>query len=285
MFRFIFCLFFSFLLISPVFSQSQPPTPLPPHLYPPHPQQSEEEKKIVEPPPTRLVWEIRGDRPPNKNILFIIDTSGSMDGKQVQSAIKMAMSIAEAPVDDLQIALVSFGSSTNRWAGTTDIDPNTGKDMSRNRWSVMPSQDNLTVAYNWLQANRDSGGTSILPAINHAFRSCLGGKENEKVKELSIFIISDGEFGNYSLVKKTIELHQKRRIDAKLPLVSLGFIGVDVPRSYNLKIKNLIGEPLQAQGQDPLEPYLPTIGWRPVLGSLGYCRIEYIIPKKKEDDD
>jgi len=277
MFR-IFCLFFSLILTSPALAQ-QPP-------YPPHPQQSDDEAgEIAKPPPTRLVWEIAGIRPPNKNILFIIDTSGSMNGKKVQSAIKMAISIAEAPVDDLQIAIISFGSRTHRWAGTTDVDPNTGKDMSRNRWSVMPSLDNLTVAYSWLQANRDSGSTSILPAIHNAFNSCLGGKGNELVKELSIFIISDGKFGNYNLVKATIEEHQKRRLKANLYPVSLGFIGVDINRHYNSKIKNLIGEPETAQDpQLPADQENPPQSWRPTLGALGYCKIEYIVPEKKPDN-
>jgi hypothetical protein len=143
----------------------------------------------------------------------------------------------------------------------------------------MPSKDNLDAAYNWLQASRDRGGTALLPAIHHAFKSCLGGEADELVKDLSILIISDGAInGGYHPIKIAINKHQKERELANLPYASIGFIGIDVSSTYDYHIKGLIGEPLPKD-----DPQSPT-QWRAVLGTLGYARIEYIIEEKEEDN-
>ena len=270
MFRFLLCFF---LFISPVIAQTANP---------------KEEKA---PPPVQMIWDIPSTRPPSKNIFFIVDTSGSMDGVRVQSAIQMVMMIAGQVIDDLQVATISFGSSTKRWPGTLDVDPQTQIHQSRKGWSAMPSAYNLQELHTWLQNNRDSSGTNMLTPINQAFDSCLGNGGYDAVDDLSIYIISDGEVSNYSAIKTAIIQHQARRIKANLNPAAIGFIGINVKPKYGFQIKELIGsaaagspEHMLPPGPNPQPlPFDATPQYQADLGQLGYCRIEYI--KEEEDND
>jgi uncharacterized protein YegL len=227
----------------------------------------------------QIKWVIPGLQPPYKNILFVVDTSGSMDGRKVEHAIRAAINISETPIDDLQIALVSFSSEVRRWEGTADIDKKSKESLSRNRWSLMPSKENLDKAYGWLQANKQSNSTHILPAVEHAFDSCIGDKNptimargsSELIKKLSIIIISDGEFyGAYDALKKLIKTKQKERKKKKLLAATVGFLGVDVTDFQEKQIKILIGKKVKRNKK---------VTWKADLGVLGYCKIEFPIPR------
>jgi Mg-chelatase subunit ChlD len=219
-----------------------------------------------------------GARPPGKDIIFVVDTSGSMKQRQVRDAINTVMQIAETPMDDLQIAIVSFGSGTNRWPGTTDRNPQNPKQLlSRNRWSIMPSKDNLDAANAWMWANIDDGSTEPVPALRHAFQTCSGGKGNETVRDLSIIIISDGIFGSddYINLKTCIQVEQTARLAKNLPEAAIGMVGVDISTSNTRSVKFLLGK--------NVAPPLSERVWEPDLGILGFYRLEY--PAIKEEDE
>lgn len=217
---------------------------------------------------------IPGLQPPTKNIFFIVDTSGSMDGKKVEDAIQTTIQIAETPMDDLQIAIVSFGSGTHRWPGTRDVDPDTGRVLSREGWSLMPSRDNLDAARAWLNGNRDSGSTELLPALQHAFSACAA---QNAIKDVSIIIISDGLINNYRQIAACIEEQQRAREENNLPPTTLGFFGIDIQNeATNNLVKRLVGHPVgQSSEWDADYRSEPDTVWEPTRCVLGYFRLVY----------
>lgn len=232
-------------------------------------------------PVAEIEMVVEGLEPPTKNIFFIVDTSGSMDGKKVQDAIQITINIAEAPLDDLQIAVVSFGSGVHRWPGTQDVNPQTGEIISRPGWSLMPSQDNLTLARDWLQENRDNGSTEMLPAVKHAFQSCLKGPG--QVKELSIIIISDGLINNYQDIATTIDREQRIRTDNGLPRATIGFFGIDIQNEGTSNwIRRLVGQPAGVEHWNFDDPLPSGASWQATRCILGYFRLVYPPPDFEE---
>lgn len=236
---------------------------------------------LAQEPTYKLEWAIQGLQPPTNNIFFLVDTSGSMDGQKVQTAIQMTMQIAETPVDDLQVAIVSFSEAYSRWPGTEDIDPRSNKPLSRKGWSLMPSRDNLDKAFEWLQNNKFSSGTYLAPALKHAFQTTNGENGNVKVKELSIIVISDCGFYAqrglelpYAEIRKIIIGEQKAREALGLPPASIGFFGIGVDTWMDLKVKRLVGKKNIIKLPE-LGKFRKRIEWEADLCVLGYCTLKY----------
>lgn len=162
----------------------------------------------------------------NKNLFFIVDTSGSMNGEKVMKAIATVIELCSAPVDDFQVAAISFGTESRLWEGTEDIDPRTKKDVTLPGWSLMPSQDNLKSLEKWLEENKEGTGTNVIPAILKAF------EESMNIKDISIVIISDCDFDSgqsNGAIISTIQEQQSLRQKAGMPPVSLGIFGIEMP--------------------------------------------------------
>jgi hypothetical protein len=163
-----------------------------------------------------------------------------MSGDKVNAAIDFALSIAGAPVDDLQIAVVTFGSHVRRWGGAEDTDPRTGQPMSRAGWAVMPSADNLEAARTWLSENLDMGSTHLSPGLLHSFASCSGGEDplnlySQSVENLTIIILTDGDFSDPMEVSidgagilAVLAGEQQDRTNAELEEAIIGVIGINV---------------------------------------------------------
>ena len=196
------------------------------------------EEAAPEPSPPRQNWDRPPQAPPTKNILFLIDSSGSMNGRKVSDAIAFAMQVANAPIDEYNICLVTFGSNVGRWQGTDDVDPNNGQPVGYAGWAAMPSENNLQAARTWISENLDGSSTNVIPAIRHSVRSNSGVNDNIlttlglgpiSLRELTIIIISDGEFSEpMNAVQQEIQQMQQLRERQKLPPVSFGFIGTDI---------------------------------------------------------
>lgn len=209
----------------------------------------------VYPAPTS-VWERDAQYPPNRNILFLIDSSGSMNDRKIGDAINFAMQVAEAPIDDFNITLVTFGSRVARWAGTKDVDERTGAQVGHRGWAAMPSSNNLQAARNWISNNLDDGSTYVIPGIEHASRANSGLYDGIlhdvelpaiTLKELTIIIITDGEFSEPLIrVVRAIAAAQSMRQKRELPSINFGLIGIDVKTkaknnvtTINAKMKTL----------------------------------------------
>lgn len=183
--------------------------------------------------------------PTQKRLVFIVDTSGSMDKYKVASAIQTVMDICNAPVDDFQVSAISFGTGCRRWEGTEDIDPNTGKDFTLPGWSAMPSAPNLESLNSWLWSAIDNGGTSVRPAFEEAFK--LGAD----LKDVSFVLISDCILNDGPLTKvatklnerpgliQYIEQFQEDRIKLNKSKVTIGIFGISMSSEVKEEIKQI----------------------------------------------
>lgn len=189
-----------------------------------------QDKKEDKPPEPTLETFIEAKIPvANKHLLFLVDTSGSMDGFKVMKAISTVIELCQAPVDDFQVAAISFGSHPHKWPGTEDIDPDTKVDVSPPGWSLMPSETNLKILDSWLNKNRDSGSTDFSEAIDMAF------SEVSSIKDVSIVIISDCDFDQTAeRAAELVSFGQKSREDNKMPPATIGIFGIDVPSNERI---------------------------------------------------
>ena len=300
MFRFFFVL----LLLFPTVCYSQVIPPLPPIPKPippapkpaptpvptpgPNPTPAPSKEKKEEPPKLPRVQQHWEELPkefarPTKHILFLIDSSGSMRGDRIGTAIEFVLNkrsgVAAAPFDDFYIAIATFGSHVGRWEGTVDINPDNNKPMSPYGWSAMPSGDNLAAARRWINSNLDGGGTKLIQGLQHAFDSTSGVAKKDAslaglqrgvaIEELTILIITDGEVENRDAVDRVLTRLQNERKQAKLPLATIGFVGIDV---------NVPDNPSRDTGHTLMKALAKK------HGRLGYMRIEFL-PEPDEDGE
>jgi len=125
-----------------------------------------------------------------KESIFIIDTSGSMEGASILAA-KSALQLALDHLDsDDSFNIIEFNSVTNPlWS---DARPATTM--------------NLTVARQFVEALHATGGTEMQPALDAALRDAT---PNENVVRQVIFM-TDGQVGNESALFAFIRSHLGR---------------------------------------------------------------------------
>lgn len=186
--------------------------------------------------------------PTQKRLVFIVDTSGSMDRYKVASAIQAVMDICNAPVDDFQVSAISFGTGCRRWEGTEDIDPNTGKDFTPPGWSAMPSVPNLEALNSWLWSAVDNGGTAVRPAFEEAFK--LGAD----LEDVSFVLISDCILNDGPLTKvavganerpgliQYIQRLQQDRVKNNKSKVSVGIFGISMTSEVSKEISDNLAQ-------------------------------------------
>lgn len=132
----------------------------------------------------------------------------------------------------------------------------------------MPSNDNLNIGRRWISSHLDGGGTDFRNAIQHCINSNSGIAENLAglkvpvvVEELTILVITDGEFNTRPGTDNAIALLQKSRRDKGLPEALIGFVGIKVkmPRNPQMKTGHTFLKELATK-----------------CGGLGYLRIEFL---------
>ena len=153
--------------------------------------------------------------PITKNIRFVVDVSGSMSDKRLTAAISTVLSLAEQPIDELQIALITFDTDHQTWIGKPD--PDAYRPVPPG-WAQLPDPelvgDNGALAV-FIRGNLKTGGTNPQSAIREAI---------DDRKDLTVVVITDGEFPPASLVG--IPAYQAARIAKNLDPAELVFYGV-----------------------------------------------------------
>ncbi|KAJ7999734.1 hypothetical protein DPEC_G00197480 [Dallia pectoralis] len=144
-----------------------------------------------------------------KNVVFVIDHSGSMHGRKMDQTREALMKILGDLAEDDHFGLITFDSSVSPW-----------------RNELLPAnQNNLEAAKSFVQRIQDRGATDINAAV-------LRGTEmlNRHLREGTaslLILLTDGDptTGETNLDK--IHKNIKEAIDMKFPLYCLGF-GMDV---------------------------------------------------------
>jgi Ca-activated chloride channel family protein len=133
-----------------------------------------------------------------REVIFVIDTSGSMEGTSMQQAKEaLALAIDRLPLDD-RFNVIEFNSVARKLF--TDARPATA--------------DNLDVARQWVGNLNAGGGTEIALALDLV----LDGKDQaERIRQ--IVFLTDGEVGNEDALFQMI---RSRLGDSRLFTVGIG---------------------------------------------------------------
>ena len=138
-------------------------------------------------PPDKIADE---DRTP-KEIVFVLDTSGSMSGFPIEKA-KEAMKLSlEGLYPDDRFNLITF-------AGDTHV---------LFEGSVSPTQENMNYALSFLESRRGGGGTEMMKAI----RAALDPSDSKEHVRIVCFM-TDGYVGNEDEIIAEVGRHPNARV-------------------------------------------------------------------------
>ncbi|XP_069499637.1 inter-alpha-trypsin inhibitor heavy chain H4-like isoform X3 [Ambystoma mexicanum] len=154
----------------------------------------------------------------SKNVVFVIDTSGSMRGRKIVQTREALLKILEDISSDDFFNLVTFSSSVSRW-----------KDSM-----VKATVGNVSEAENFVKSIRDGGATNINDALLTAVTILKQSEESEVLPERSvsmIILLTDGQPNTGESNIEQIQLNVKRSIMDKYTLYCLGF-GFDVDYKF-----------------------------------------------------
>jgi Ca-activated chloride channel family protein len=141
-----------------------------------------------------------------REVVFVIDTSGSMDGTSITQARQALLFALErlTPADSFNI--VRFDSST----------------QLLHRYPVAATAEALAEAAAYVRSLQSGGGTEMFPAINAALHQ-FGSDDGERVQQ--VVFITDGNVGNEADLFALIE---RELGNARLYTVGIG----SAPNSY-----------------------------------------------------
>ncbi|XP_077459029.1 inter-alpha-trypsin inhibitor heavy chain H3 isoform X2 [Stigmatopora argus] len=144
-----------------------------------------------------------------KNVVFLIDKSGSMHGKKIEQTRTALIHILNDLADDDFFGLITFDSSLSYWK----------------RELVQANSQNVDDAKNFARNILERGGTNINDALLDGSRML---NDNPRKGSASILILlTDGDPTSGVTNLKKIESNVMEAIQDKFPLYCLGF-GFDV---------------------------------------------------------
>ncbi|MFT3775331.1 MAG: VIT domain-containing protein [Minicystis sp.] len=121
-------------------------------------------------------------RPVPRDLIVLVDTSGSMGGEPLAQAARVVSAIVETMRDQDQIELIEFGSAPRRWKAHP----------------VSATASARREAIAWLHALRASGATEMRSAIVEALSGVRPGAQRQ------IVLVTDGLIGFESQVVQAI---------------------------------------------------------------------------------
>lgn len=160
----------------------------------------------------------------SKNIVFVLDISGSMQPEELSRGISTMMTLLEQPIDEMNVAVIAFSDGTYVWPGPKQKGPLVEQSKLPSNWLEMPNKDGLNELHAWVKQLKAGGGTNMHGAIREAV--C------QNVSPLTIIVISDGQYTSLDdnlpnphadLLKYLTELNIWR-VDKKFEPYTLGFI-------------------------------------------------------------
>ena len=186
-------------------------------------------------------WLEQPTRRTTNSICFVVDTSGSMGGDTFERALLAVNQIMGVPTDDLAVSLIIFSGDYYPWEG---LPPEEGEPAEF--WVPLPDARMPEAATRWIEGIGSGGSTNPYPALHHALAL--------NREDLTIILVSDGDFGVRSTFIDGLEAAQNDRTDRGLGPAVIGCYGVDRRHTYSMRRIAELGQGGFYMDAPPLDP-------------------------------
>uniref|UniRef100_A0A8C0HQI9 Inter-alpha-trypsin inhibitor heavy chain H3 n=1 Tax=Buteo japonicus TaxID=224669 RepID=A0A8C0HQI9_9AVES len=158
-----------------------------------------------------------------KNVIFVIDISGSMSGREIQQTREALLKILDDIKEDDFFNFILFGSEVQTWKETL----------------IKATPENLDEARKFVRGIDTAGMTNLHGGIMRGIDMLNAAHERNLVHKRSASIIIMLTDGQPNVGKFEIQEHVKKAIEGKYPLYNLGFgYGVDYSFLEKMALEN-----------------------------------------------
>uniref|UniRef100_A0A8C3KA51 Inter-alpha-trypsin inhibitor heavy chain H3 n=1 Tax=Calidris pygmaea TaxID=425635 RepID=A0A8C3KA51_9CHAR len=158
-----------------------------------------------------------------KNVIFVIDISGSMAGREIVQTREALLKILDDIKEDDFFNFILFGSEVRTWRETL----------------IKATPENLDEARKFVQGINTEGMTNLHGGIMRGIDMLNAAHEGNLVPKRSASIIIMLTDGQPNVGKFDIQAHVKKAIEGKYPLYNLGFgYGVDYSFLEKMALEN-----------------------------------------------
>ena len=143
-----------------------------------------------------------------RDVVFLLDRSGSMGGWQMVAARRAVARIIDSLTADDRVAVIAFDDQLEHGCGPAQLMAAT----DRNRWRLLE----------WLATVEARGGTALAPAIEAGLTLCASTTERppaDAARSRCVVLVTDAQVGN--------EDHVLRKLVKNLGDVRLFVVGID----------------------------------------------------------
>ncbi|KAM9276757.1 inter-alpha-trypsin inhibitor heavy chain H3-like [Morus bassanus] len=161
-----------------------------------------------------------------KNVIFVIDISGSMSGREIQQTREALLKILDDIKEDDFFNFILFGSEVHTWKETL----------------IKATPENLDEARKFVRGIDTEGMTNLYGGIMRGINMLNAAHEENLVPKRSasiIIMLTDGQPNVGISNTQDIQAHVKKAIEGKYPLYNLGFgYGVDYNFLEKMALEN-----------------------------------------------
>nr|XP_033483088.1 inter-alpha-trypsin inhibitor heavy chain H3a isoform X2 [Epinephelus lanceolatus] len=153
-----------------------------------------------------------------KNVVFVIDRSGSMSGRKIEQTRDALVAILKDLHEEDHFAFILFDNDIITWKDSL----------------TKATKGNVTAAIAYIKKLRDSGSTNINDAVLRAVSMLRGERERKNLPERSadmIILLTDGMPNSGESNLQKIQMNARSAIGGKMTMFCLGF-GNDVDYSF-----------------------------------------------------
>ncbi|XP_059678979.1 inter-alpha-trypsin inhibitor heavy chain H3 isoform X1 [Gavia stellata] len=161
-----------------------------------------------------------------KNVIFVIDISGSMSGREIEQTREALLKILDDIREDDFFNFILFGSEVHTWKETL----------------IKATPENLDEARKFVRGIDTEGMTNLHGGIMRGIDMLNAAREGNLVPKRSasiIIMLTDGQPNVGISDTQAIQAHVKKAIEGKYPLYNLGFgYGVDYNFLEKMALEN-----------------------------------------------
>ncbi|XP_071388457.1 inter-alpha-trypsin inhibitor heavy chain H3-like [Centroberyx affinis] len=153
-----------------------------------------------------------------KNVVFVIDRSGSMGGAKMQQTREALLAILKDLHEEDYFALIQFDNQINAWQQSL----------------TKATKENVAKGMNYVRAITDRGGTNINDAVLRGVDMLIKDRKNKNLPERSvdmIILLTDGMPNSGESYLPRIQENVRHAVGGNMSLFCLGF-GNDVDYSF-----------------------------------------------------